>query len=219
MTATSISNSKPREGQVSRDVLGPDFTAHWWLIAIRTTPRRWLEQSRDAWRISPAAGDWQKLTDAGTPDFAFFDGIREFVKRGCEFHRLRSLGELDAEAQVATKLWLRDELSHLITSAVTHEKPLTLQARIIKHLTEWLVFLDAPRVPPTNNLAERCLCSLVALRKITFGHCSREGGERMACLMSLAESARHHGHRASQIFLELFTHPPNKVLEQLYTRK
>jgi transposase len=102
---------------------------------------------------------------------------------------------------------------------VTHEKALTLQARIINHLTEWLVFLDDPRVPPTNNLAERALRPLVVLRKITFGHRSLTGGQRMASIMSIAETARRHGQRASQIFLKLFTHPPNKVLRQLYTRK
>ncbi len=45
---------------------------------------------------------------------------------------------------------------------------------------EWLVFLDDPRVPPTNNLAERALRPLVVLRKITFGHRSRAGAQRMA---------------------------------------
>jgi transposase len=209
-----------REGQVSRDVLGPDFTGTLvtdcyvgYAAQVAGAKQKCLAH------LARAARDWQKLTDAGSPDFAFFDRIRQFVKRGCEFHRLRGLGELDVEAQVAEMLWLRDELSHLVTSEVTHEKALTLQARLINHLTEWLVFLDDPRVPPTNNLAERALRPLVVLRKLTFGHRSRDGGERMACLMSLAETARRHGHRASQIFLKLFTHPPNKVLRQLYTRK
>ena len=80
------------------------------------------------------------------------------------------------------------------------------------------MFLDDAQVPPTNNLAEHALRPLVVLRKITFGHRRRDGGERMAALMSVAETARRHGHRASQIFLELMTHPPNRVLRHLYAQ-
>ena len=80
------------------------------------------------------------------------------------------------------------------------------------------MFLDDAQVPPTNNLAEQALRPLVVLRKITFGHRSRDGGARMAAMMSVAETARRHGHRASQIFLELMTHPPNRVLRHLYAQ-
>ncbi len=80
------------------------------------------------------------------------------------------------------------------------------------------MFVNDARVPPTNNLAEQALRPLVVLRKITFGHRNLEGGERMAALMSVAETARRHGGRASQIFLDMMTHPPNKVLRQLYSK-
>ena len=45
----------------------------------------------------------------------------------------------------------------LMAFPVTHEKAVTLQKRIAKHQHEWFVFLDDPRVPPTNNMAERAL--------------------------------------------------------------
>ena len=114
---------------------------------------------------------------------------------------------------------MRAELLRLETTVVTHEKALTLQARIANHRDEWLVFLDDPRVPPTNNLAERALRPLVVLRKLTFGHRSRAGGERMAQIMTVAETARRHGHRASQVFYELLTQPANRVLPRLYARE
>ena len=78
------------------------------------------------------------------------------------------------------------------------------------------MFLDDPRVPPTNNLAERALRPLVVLRKITFGHRSRGGGERMGKIMTVGETARRHGHRASEIYFKLYTRPPNRVLRDLY---
>jgi transposase len=72
------------------------------------------------------------------------------------------------------------------------------------------------RVPPTNNLAERALRPLVVLRKITFGHRSEAGAHRMAKLMSVAETARRHGHRPSDIYFELLARPPDAVLKRLY---
>ena len=108
---------------------------------------------------------------------------------------------LDAAQVAVEKQWLRDEQLRLKTWVVSHGKALTLPARIVGYRDEWLVFVEDPRVPPTNNLAEQALRPLVVLRKITFGHRERKGGERMTTLMSVAETARRHGHRASQIFL------------------
>lgn len=111
---------------------------------------------------------------------------------------------------------MREELVRLETCDVSHEKAITLQARLPRHPGEWLVFLDDPRVSPTNNLAERALRPLVVLRKITFGSRSDAGATRMAKLMTVAETARRHGHRASDIYFELYTRPPNRVLRKLY---
>ena len=116
----------------------------------------------------------------------------------------------------AEKTWLRTEQVRLEAWVLSHNKALTLQARIVTYRSEWLVFVDDSRVPPTNNLAEQALRPLVVLRKITFGHRCVKGGERMAALMSVAETARRHGHRVSQIFLALMSYPPSKVLRQLY---
>jgi hypothetical protein len=115
-------------------------------------------------------------------------------------------------------VWLREELLRLQTSPLDHEKAVTLQGRIRKHAGEWLVFVDDPRVPPTNNLAERALRPLVVLRKVTFGHRTQAGAQRMAKLMTVQETARRHGHRPTKIFYGLFTRPPNDVLRELYAK-
>ena len=99
---------------------------------------------------------------------------------------------------------------------MAHPKAITLQGRINRHYTEWLIFVDDERVPPTNNLAERALRPLVVMRKITFGHRSETGAKTMAILMTVAETARRHGHRASDIYFELYTRPPDAVMERLY---
>lgn len=206
-----------RSGQVSRDVLGNSFTGTLvtdcyagYIAHLAGAKQKCLAH------LARTARDWQKLADAGSPDFAFFQAVKLFVKRGCEFHRLRGKGLLDMATLAAEKAWLRDELLRLEKWAVTRKKALTLQARIVNYHDDWLVFVDDARVPPTNNLAERALRPLVVLRKITFGHRSLGGGERMAALMTVAETARRHGLRASQIFLALWTHPPSEVLRRLY---
>jgi transposase len=208
-----------RSGSVSRNVLGDDFTG----TLVTDCYSGYIAHSAGAKQkclvhLARSARDWQKLTEAGSTNFDFFQAVREFVKRGCEFHRLRSKGALAAAKLAAEKVWLREELLRLEKWALSHDKALTLQARIVNYHGEWLVFVDDARVPPTNNLAEQSLRPLVVLRKITFGHRSRDGGERMATIMTVAETARRHGHRASQIFLALMTHPPNKVLRQLYAK-
>ena len=99
---------------------------------------------------------------------------------------------------------------------MSHEKAVTLQKRILKHQHEWLVFLDDPHVPPTNNMAERALRPLVVLRKITFGHRSHVGAVRMGRLMTVAETAKRQFHRQSDIYYRLLTQPPGRVLRRLY---
>ena len=72
------------------------------------------------------------------------------------------------------------------------------------------------RVPPTTNMAERALRPLVVLRKITFGHRSHVGAVRRGRLMTVAETAKRHGHCPSDIYYGLFTQPPGRVMRQLY---
>mgnify|MGYP002725933325 CR=1 FL=1 len=100
--------------------------------------------------------------------------------------------------------------------AATDGKAATLQGRIIRHADEWLVFVDDPRVPPTNNQAERDLRPLVVLRNIIFGHRGETGALRMGKLMTVGETAKRHGRRPTEIFYRMYTRPPNAVLGYLY---
>jgi transposase len=206
-----------RAGQVSRDILGDDFTG----TLVTDCYSGYSASAAGAKQkclahLARTARDWQKLTAGDSPDYAFFEDIKQFVKRCCNFHRRRREGKLNKRKQATEKAWLRSELSRLETCDVSHEKAITLQARLLRHPGEWLVFLDDPRVPPTNNLAERALRPLVVLRKITFGSRSDAGADRMAKIMTVGETARRHGHRASDIYFELYTRPPDRVLRRLY---
>ena len=206
-----------RAGQVSRDILGDDFTG----TLVTDCYSGYSASAAGAKQkclahLARTARDWQKLTELDSADYAFFEDIQQFVKRGCRFYRRRREKKLSRKKQEAEKAWLREELQRLQTGDVIHEKAVTLQARLLTHCGEWLVFLDDPRVPPTNNLAERALRPLVVLRKITFGHRSDAGARRMAKIMTVGETARRHGHRASDIYYELMARPPTHVLRRLY---
>jgi hypothetical protein len=206
-----------RAGQVSRDILGDDFTGTLvtdcycgYAASAAGAKQKCLAH------LARTARDWQKLTEADSEDFVFFESIGQFVKRACNFCRRRREKRISRKKQTAEANWLRKELLRLEACNVSHEKAITLQARLMTYHDEWLVFLDDPRVPPTNNLAERALRPLVVLRKITFGSRSHAGATRMAHIMSVGETARRHGHRPSEIFFNLYTRPPNRVLKQLY---
>ena len=93
---------------------------------------------------------------------------------------------------------------------MTQAKAKTLRARIVAYHGEWLVSVDDARVPPTNNLAEQALRPPVVTSKLTFGKRARDGGERMATLMTISNTTHRHGHRISAIFLAIMTHAPTR---------
>ena len=73
-------------GQVSRDVLGEHFTG----TLVTDCYAGYEAHTAGAKQkglacLARTAGDWQKLTTAGSRDFAFFEDIREFVQTGVAF--------------------------------------------------------------------------------------------------------------------------------------
>ena len=212
-----------RAGQVSRDILGNDFTGtlvtdcySGYFASVAGAKQKCLAH------VSRKARDWQKLVDADSQDFEFFGDIESFVSRACRFHRQRIArqriaGQLSVKKIATEKKWLREELSRLQSCDVYHEKAITLQALLLRHEGEWLVFLNDARVSPTNNLAERALRPLVVLRKVTFGSRTDAGATRMAKLMTVGETSRRHGRCIREVYYELYTRPPDKVLRSIYS--
>jgi transposase len=167
--------------------------------------------------LARTARDWQKLVeDKRSADFKFFERIRAWVKRACDYHKKQS--DWAKATRKKHLRWLEQELQLLQKVKLKHEKAITLQARLAKHSSDWLAFTRDSRVPPTNNLAERTLRPLVIMRKICFGHRSRDGGRRMATLMTVKDTARRHGHNPLRLFYRLFTQPPDQVMKYLYKK-
>jgi transposase len=207
-----------RAGEVSRDLLGADFAGTLVTDCYSAYDAHGAKAKQKCLaHLARTARDWQKLTSPDSADYRFFEAVKGWVKRGCDFHRRRE--RLSSRKQAAEKAWLREELQRLQCCRLTHEKAATLQERINRYADCWLVYLDDPRVPPTNNHAERCLRPLVILRKITFGHRTSSGATRMARLMTIQETARRHGRGVLDVFYRLATLAgkfPDALLRYIY---
>jgi len=81
----------------------------------------------------------------------------------------------------------------------------TLAKRIRKHSGELFTFVADPRVPATNNAAERSLRSLVVMRKISGGTRSSAGSTAKMTLASLVATARLRGENPTAVFYDLLT--------------
>jgi transposase len=207
-----------RAGEVSRELLGVDFAGTLVTDCYSAYDAQGAKAKQKCLsHLARTARDWQKLVPADSPDYRFFKKVRKWVTRCCDFHRGRQ--HLSARKQAEEKAWLRAELQRLQKCPLTHDKAATLQERIARYADCWLVFLDDPRVPPTNNHAERCLRPLVILRKITFGHRTHWGATIMARLMTIQETAKRHGRRALDVLYRLATVAgkfPNALLRYIY---
>jgi hypothetical protein len=59
----------------------------------------------------------------------------------------------------------------------------------------------------------------VIFRKISFGHRTRAGADRLGVLMTVKETAKRQGRRPSEFFYCLYTRPPDDALRHLYSGK
>jgi transposase len=207
-----------RAGEVSRELLGEDFAGTLVTDCYSAYDAQGAKAKQKCLsHLARTARDWQKLTSPDSPEYRFFERIKKWVKRGCEFHRRRQ--QLSPRKRAEEMAWLRLELKRLRSCSLAHDKATTLQERINRYADCWLVFLDDPRVPPTNNHAERCLRPLVILRKITFGHRTEWGATRMARLMTIQETAKRHGRRVLDVLYLLATAArefPDALLRYIY---
>jgi hypothetical protein len=88
-----------------------------------------------------------------------------------------------------------------------HRPEATLAKRIRRYSDELFTFVRDPRVPATNNAAERNLRPLVIARKISGGTRSEEGSSTRMILASLAATARLRGVDASIAFSQVLHNP------------
>jgi transposase len=84
----------------------------------------------------------------------------------------------------------------------------TLAKRLRKYLDELFTFVRDPRVPATNNGAERSLRPLVIARKVSGGTRSQTGSATRMILYSVCATARVQGKDPTAICQQLLLAPP-----------
>jgi len=208
-----------RSGKVSRAILGEDYQGGLNTDCYSGYDRHATKiKQKCLSHLKRSAEDWQKLLPLEAKDSrAFFDAVRQWVKRGCTWHRKwknRVGAEKDQEAN-----WLRQELERLQQMPTDSERAARLQKRIRRYRNEWLTFMDHPGVSPTNNLAEQALRAIVILRKQTFGSRTKAGSKRLGTMMTVIETAKRQGRSVLKFLVALFTMDTNGARRAMYTRQ
>ena len=80
-------------------------------------------------------------------------------------------------------------------NSLDSKKAVRLKTTLLKNIPNYLTCLQDPRIPMTNNQAERSLRHLVLKRKVSFGSLTKKTADNLAILLSVLMSLkqRHQG--------------------------
>jgi hypothetical protein len=149
---------------------------------------------------------WLKGKAADPPALLFCQSIQGLVRDACLAHRQISKGPWRAKRAKNKERALRRQLCTLCRKPLRYPKAESFRQRLLgpeqKHL---FTCFRRPKVPPTNNQAERSLRPVVIMRKVIHGTRSDKGLENHSVLRSLFETAKRQGLKPHRFFLELFT--------------
>ncbi|MGA3193302.1 MAG: IS66 family transposase [Candidatus Bathyarchaeia archaeon] len=154
---------------------------------------------------------------ADPPARQFCQNIQGLVHDACLAHRRLCQGPWRVKRAQNQERALRRRLRALCSTALRHPKAESFRQRLLgpeqKHL---FTCFRRPKVPPTNNQAERSLRPVVIMRKVIHGTRGPGGLENQSVLRSLFETARRQGKKPHQFFLDLFTKDTAKAQAALY---
>lgn len=113
----------------------------------------------------------------------------------------------------------REELeSELINTMIRLKKRTDFLRRMFnrldKHLKHIFLFVEYPKIDPTNNLAERDLRPFVIHRRASFGAKSKKGGEAKVRFKTIFENARRQGRLFFEALDFLFETPRKFLLPE-----
>jgi transposase len=149
----------------------------------------------------------------------FCQNIQGLVHNACQAHRQISKGPWRAGRAKNKERALRRQLRGWCRTPLRYAKAETFRQRLLgpeqKHL---FTCFRRPKVPPTNNQAERSLRPVVIMRKVIHGTRSPKGLENHSVLRSLFETAKRQGRKPHQFFLDLFTKDTLQAQAALYRK-
>jgi hypothetical protein len=151
--------------------------------------------------------------------YQFCQDVQAFVRAACQAHHRLSRGPWRAKAAQRKARALRRELRHLCRAPLRYPKAEAFRKRLLG--PEQKLFFTCfrrPKIPPTNNQAERSLRSVVIMRKVVQGTRSDKGLENHSVLRSLFETARRQGRKPLRFLLDLFTKTTAQAQAALYRK-
>jgi len=158
---------------------------------------------------------------AADPDARqFCQNIQGWVRDACQAHHRLARRPWRAKTARRQGQALRRQLRTLCATALRYPKAEKFRKRLLGPEQKLLfTCFRRPKVPPTNNQAERSLRPLVIMRKVIQGTRSAHGLENHSVLRSLFETARRQGKKPHQFFLTLLTKTTAQAQAALYRQQ
>jgi len=149
----------------------------------------------------------------------FCQDIQGFVRAACQSHHRLCRRAWQAHAAKSKARALRRELRKLCRPPLRYAKAESFRKRLLGPEQKYFfTCFRRPKVPPTNNQAERSLRPVVIMRKVVQGTRSLKGLENHSVLRSLFETSRRQGKKPHQFFLQLLTKTTVQAQAALYRR-
>jgi len=154
---------------------------------------------------------------ADPPARQFCQQVQGFIRTACQAHHRLAQGPWRAQAAQHKERALRRQLRAWCRDPLCYPRAETFRKRLLgpeqKHL---FTCFRWPKVPPTNNQAERSLRPVVIMRKVIQGTRSEKGLENHSVLRRLFETARRQGRKAHAFFWDLFAKDTPQAQAALY---
>lgn len=147
----------------------------------------------------------------------FCQAVQGLVHDACQIHHRLSQGPWRAKTAKKQGRALRARLRRLCSGPLGYPRAESFRQRLLgKEQKLLFTCFERPKVPPTNNLAERSLRPVVIMRRVIQGTRSEHGLENHSVLRSLVETARRQGKKVHLFLLDLFTKDTAHAQAALY---
>lgn len=149
----------------------------------------------------------------------FCQDIQGFVRTACQAHHRLCRRAWRANTAKSKARVLRRELRKLCRAPLRYARAESFRKRLSgPEQKRFFTCFRRPKVPPTNNQAERSLRPVVIMRKVVQGTRSDKGLQNHSVLRSLFETSRRQGKKPHQFFLDLLTKSTVQAQAALYRK-
>jgi hypothetical protein len=172
--------NRSRSGEVVKELFGEDFAGVVvcdfycaYNVLLSRRQRCWAHFVRDLKKLREENADDQDVVDWVDTIIGVYRRAKRFTSK-------------DANKRLNNRIAFEDKLLELAMPYVKSNRAQhVLAERIERFLPELFVFVEDPRVPSTNNAAERAVRPSVIARKVSGGTRSAKGSTTAMSLMSL----------------------------------